>query len=241
VSRPGETGGVRLVVLDDVCAGAEDRAATGLFGRMVRMRASGYAGFYGARAMPFDRSDFIATHVLLCTDEGGALEPQGGFKKVSLERSDAYGVEFPIVPWVRAPGADRHALAVAALVDEHRRSGRRLTYNGSLVLARGARPRTVPRLLREVVAALAFEHHLETGGAEITVAVLRTGTDDWFPEVGFEPMHWEGEPLRPVAHYAAPGDRIVPMVLEEPGPWTRECYEKHARLLEERVRLGGPA
>ena len=230
---------MRLAVLDNLYTTVEDRAATDLFAAMMRVRASGYAAFYPNLYVPFDRSDFIATHYLVCADENDSLAPQGGYKKVSLERCDAYGVEFPILPWIAESEAHRHALVVGALVDEYRRSSRQLTYNGSLVLKPHARPRTVLRLLREVTAALAWEHYEQTRGAEITVAVLRTHTDAWFRELGYAPIMWDGKELPPLRHPGSAEDRFLVLLLREPGPWARACYEKHAEMLGARVRVGG--
>jgi hypothetical protein len=231
---------MRLVVLDNLLASAGEHAAAELFADMVRLRAGAYAAFYPSRFVPFDRSDFIGAHYLLCTDEGGALQVDGGYKKVSLDRCDAYGVEFPAYWWIRRSEDPRHAFALDALVDEHRRSGRRLTFNGGLALRPRARSRTSPRLLRELAAALAWEHHQETRGTEVTAAVVRARTQEWFRDLGFAPLSWEGEDLPAVTHTDSASDHCLLMVLREPGPWARACHERHAAVLGARRRVGGP-
>jgi hypothetical protein len=231
--------GVRLVVLDDVLASIGDRTAAELFAEMVRLRAGAYAAFYPKPFVPFDRSDFIATHYLVCADEGGTLRADGGYKRVPLDRCDAYGVEFPAYGWIRRSEDRRHALALDALVDEHRRSGRELAFNGGLALRPRDRARSSPQLLRELAAALAWEHHQETGGTEVTAAVLRARTDVWFRELGYVPLAWDGDELPAVTHTDAPEDQCVTMVLREPSAWARDCHERHAALLAARLRIGG--
>lgn len=230
---------MRLLVLDHLLASVGERPALELFAEVVRLRTEAYAAFYPSRFVPFDRSDFIATHYLLGTDEGGALGVDGGYKKVSLDRCDAYGVEFPAYWWIRESDDARHALALDALVEEHRRSGRRLTFNGGLALRPSRRARTSPRLLRELAAALAWEHHQETGGTEVTAAVLRARTHEWFRDLGFAALSWEGEDLPAVRHTDSPEDHCMLMVLREPGPWAQTCYERHAEILGSRRRIGG--
>jgi hypothetical protein len=229
---------IKLVTLNNFYANLQNPKAFELFVGMMQMRASGYGRFYSPHFLPLDRSDFIASHYLFCAAEGNELIPQAGFKEVSLDLCDTYGVSFPILGWLRRTGVSEHRRAIENMIDEYRHSGRPLVYGGHVAIRKNARPRTLPRLLRELIAALVYINWKEQGSfAEITVSVLRTQTYIWFGELGFKPLHWAGRPLTVIPHVESPKDSVLFMEMHEPSDWTRHCYEKHKPLIDSRILI----
>lgn len=233
-----DAGGLRLAVLDNVAAAIHQPLAAELFTGMMRARADGYGSLYGDTYLPFDRSDFIATHYLICTVERGELTPQGGYKEVSLARCDTYRVRLPILDYCVDEGARQHGLAVDSLLDEHRSGGRPLIYGANIVLRREARSVVGPDFFKELAAALAALRR-ETQGeyTEIITSTLRTGTDALFERIGFKPLQFAGNTLPAVPHPGSPQDQSLIMVMREPSEWASRCYRKHKGFLDDRLHV----
>ena len=232
---------IRLATLVNYYMNLQHAGAAELFTGMLRARASAYGSFYSERYLPLDRSDFIAEHHLLCTVGREGLVPQASFKQVALDVCDAYEVRFPMLDWTKRIAGGEHERAVEALVEGCRAEGRPLVYGGHLALRKDARPRTLPRLLRELTAAVIYGSWKEREGfTEVAVSILRTRTNVWFEEIGFKPMSWRGLTLPAIPHAESPQDHVLFMEMGEPSAWARRCYETHKPLLDGRVLVCPP-
>ncbi len=108
-----------------------------LFPKIAQLKIKGYQKEYPYGVLPFDASDFIATHILLCEDLKTGLKPIMGFKSVTLERCDLHKINFPIFGMLKSNDkTDIHEESVLKLVQTYRERGiaHRLAYNGSFTI-----------------------------------------------------------------------------------------------------------
>ncbi|MGZ5279528.1 MAG: hypothetical protein ACXWC9_06280, partial [Pseudobdellovibrionaceae bacterium] len=73
-----------------------------LFHDMVRLKLQGYGLEYPRGVLPVDTSDFIATHLLVCKEEGSRLRPIMGFKTTSFADCEHHQIAFPALGLVQA-------------------------------------------------------------------------------------------------------------------------------------------
>jgi hypothetical protein len=225
--------GLSLVVLDNFYANVNSALGGELFLEMVRMRASAYRHFYSDHYLPSDSSDLIGTHYLLCAVENERLVPQCGFRHVTLDRCDAYGIKFPILQFVEREGVAHHREIVDRLIARHRATGTSLVYGSNIAIRRPIKNRRFPLLLRELSAGILYSTStINNGFVEVTASTVRTRTEVWFAKMGFRPFEWSGSPLEAIPHPFSQRDTALLMEFREPTAWARECFEKHRDTID---------
>jgi hypothetical protein len=110
-----------------------------LFPKVMDLKTAGYRQEYGNFVLPFDSSDFIATHLLLCEKgRGGDLHPLLGMKSVTLKNCDAYRIAFPMLGMLETPESKNEAAkaVISDILDGHRARGTtdKVAYNGSFTI-----------------------------------------------------------------------------------------------------------
>jgi hypothetical protein len=110
-----------------------------LFPRIIHLKTTGYRHEYGQYVLPFDSSDFIASHLLLCrVDHVEGLLPVLGFKSVTLKVCDDYRIPFPMLGMLESNHHETHDHKgwILNLMNQYRERGLsgKLAYNGSFTI-----------------------------------------------------------------------------------------------------------
>lgn len=100
------------------------------------MKTSGYQQEYGEHVLPFDSSDFIASHLLLCEKDSNI--PVLGLKSVTLKKCDDYRIAFPMLAMlddtkdINSPAK----LHIQNILNSYRAAGNSesIAYNGSFTI-----------------------------------------------------------------------------------------------------------
>ncbi len=110
-----------------------------LFPKIMDLKTAGYRQEYGNFVLPFDSSDFIATHLLLCEKRpDGDLFPLLGMKSVTLKSCDEYRISFPMLSMLETPETKNEPAkeVIMKILDDHRGRGTpgKIAYNGSFTI-----------------------------------------------------------------------------------------------------------
>ncbi len=110
-----------------------------LFPKIMELKTAGYRQEYGNFVLPFDSSDFIATHLLLCEKrQAGDLHPVLGMKSITLKNCDSYRISFPMLSMLETPETKNEAAkeVIAKILDDYRARGatEKIAYNGSFTI-----------------------------------------------------------------------------------------------------------
>jgi hypothetical protein len=152
-------------------------SARNTFGEICQLKITGYAKEYPAGILPFDGSDFIASHVALCEKTNTGLVPVMAFKAVTLADCDHHRVNFPILGMVKSPdNTSRHVAYFEEMLRSYRESGRshKLAYNGSFTVHPDARAdQNFTRYMWDLVFFMISAHYI-TEEIDQVVAVCST-------------------------------------------------------------------
>jgi hypothetical protein len=139
----------------------EDELTRDLFPKLVQLKVEGYRKEYGNYVLPFDTSDFIATHLVLCEiQKDGSFIPVLAFKSVTLEMCDNYKIPFPILSMLEG----NHKKTILGTIDRYRatNSQSQLAYNGSFtILPRLRENKVLMKYLWEITSSLLVNYYLE--------------------------------------------------------------------------------
>ena len=91
----------KVILLNTPYDGLSDPAIWALLSGLLSFRLRGYRAHFPGGVLPFDNTDYCATHALICepTEEGYIL--RGKMKLVTLAACQRHGIEFPILPLAR--------------------------------------------------------------------------------------------------------------------------------------------
>jgi len=168
-----------------------------MFTKMVELKLAGYASRYGKSTLPLDVYDFFSTHLLLCRDNQGQLEPVLGYKSVTYSECESYHQPLPLIATFEACKADKHLLALQELIAQH--SGQNIRYCLSYTIHPERRQDKAFRTqLKEIMAAIFvhFIRHTQTDLATLC-GVPKFNVDQMFMSWGYEPLQYQGKDLPP--------------------------------------------
>lgn len=232
---------LRLVTIDNPFRQLGRPQVQLLFMEMMAKKAEGYGPpDYPEHTLPMDGTDFVARHHLFCLAEPAALRVIGGYKTLSLERCDLYGLTPPYVGLARANGGARQTGALVDLCERRRAAGLGLLFSAGLTIDRALRRRhrALSTVLKECMAALMLDDSERSGCSPMIIGgTPRFRTDALCEKIGYRAMRDGSGPLPPL-HLAHAGmEELHLMLLEEPSDWALSLREKHASLLARRQEL----
>lgn len=200
-----------------------------LFAQLAALRLAAVADDGRVHAAAVSPTDFIATHRAFWVDDGtGSVRVIGGSANLPVERADTMGLPLPIVALVRMAKSDVHLTALDAILEEHRRTGWRLTYSSDLVVAPQIRRSRISAAVLELTAAVLYSE-LTTGGVATDLTCGNDETLRFFKRTGYVRVEMNGRPSTPLV--ADDGTALYLLRLSTPSDYARTCFEKHRSTL----------
>ena len=172
-----------------------------LFCKSIELKLTGYLKEYPYGVLPFDTSDFVATHHLVCDDDKGVFNPVMCWKSISLARCKIHNLVLPPLAGLRTIVAPEHTGAVEAIVGRHSSKASKLTYGGGLTIHPEARKdRQLVTQLWEMMMAGTLSYDLEYGVAEtLCFGAVRFKMERVFLGMGYRDLEWDGRALGAVS------------------------------------------
>lgn len=137
-----------------------------IFPRLIQLKTTGYRQEYHKHILPFDSSDFVATHLLMCEKVGPELRPVLGMKSVTLRRCDDHRIAFPMLSMVE--GGDSNVSSkdlILKILSSYRERGNeeKIAYNGSFTILPHLREdKVLMRYLWEVSFSLLANYYIDS-------------------------------------------------------------------------------
>lgn len=209
---------------------------------LIHFKTTGYRKEYDQHVLPFDTSDFIASHLLMCeTAPDGGLTPVLGMKSVTLKKCDDHRILFPMLGMLESlDGTDEHKATVSDLMNSYRAAGRtaKLAYNGSFTIhPRLREDKALMKNLWEIAFTLMTNYYI---AYEIDHVIAVCATQ--FNVHRKKELHgWNfipsasGMPLGQYQSKSLFGASLIPMELTDVARKGKETSEKFRSLWDERI------
>jgi hypothetical protein len=214
-----------------------------LFPKIIKFKTDGYRQEYGQFVLPFDSSDFVASHLLLCEKKkGGSLEPVLGFKSVTLEKCDQHRIHFPMLNMLDGEDLNIiYRLTIKSLIDKYRLSGAgdKIAYNGSFTISPKLREdRELMKHLWDVTFSLLTNYYINYDIDHVVAICATKFKVDKKKELrGWNYIEGEHGILKPYVCKSFFDAPAVPMELTNIKIKGKECAEKFKSMWEDRLIL----
>lgn len=198
----------------------EDPLATDIYPKLIAFKRIGYQKEYGEFVLPFDSSDFIASHVLLCEKQKtGDLIPVLGFKSVTLRRCDDFRIPFPMLGMLESKDNVNQESkdAVLKLMNHYRQNSlsEKFAYNGSFtIIPRLREDKVLMKHLWDITFSLITNYYIESGiDHVVAVCAMRFNVHKKKEELGWNTINGLNGPLSPYLCRSLFDTQFLPMEL----------------------------
>ncbi len=136
-----------------------------IFPSLIQLKTTGYRQEYQKNVLPFDSSDFVASHLLMCEKDGRNLRPVLGMKSVTLKRCDDHRISFPMLSMLERLDSDINSKdPVQKILHSYREKGieEKIAYNGSFTILPHLREdKVLMKYLWEVSFSLMANYYID--------------------------------------------------------------------------------
>jgi hypothetical protein len=186
-----------------------------LWTKLLRLKAQGYGKEYAYGVLPMDTADFVGNHIFVCEDRPEGLEPQFGFKSITLQKCQLHHLEFPIFPLIRtalnAQIGKGIEMEVKARLEDALKSGAQVGYNGSFTVHPEMRAKKAEIPFWNMALMLFSQYYLSYGISQVIAgASARFKVDREKVRLGFQYL-----PFQAIEMEAFNGDPVHVMHLTQ--------------------------
>lgn len=221
----------------------QDPFTSEIFPKVINLKTTGYQKEYGELVLPFDSSDFVASHLLLTEImPDGSLCPVLGFKSVTLKRCDDYKIPFPVLGMVEGTTENHeYKNTFMNLMNKYRAEGRsdQLAYNGSFtVLPRIRENKVLMKSLWDITFSLLTNYYIDYNIHHV-VAVCSTtfNVHKKKAALGWNFINTAEGILEAYNCKVLCGSSFIPMELVDIKAKSQESSEKYKDMWENRITL----
>ncbi len=169
-----------------------------LFCKMVGLKLESYLTRYSYGILPFDGSDFVATHLLICEESpNGELTPLTSYKSITLERCEAHNLVFPCLSILQASQAERHTQVITDLLKRYQKNPSEISYDSGFTIHPSARiDRAFCSELKDLLMGFVTLHAIDKGiRCLVGMGMTHVKADQYFLSWGYEPFEDGQGPL----------------------------------------------
>ena len=230
---------LKIVVIDCAYDTMENVQTQTLFAKTVAMKIRGYRKHYPYGVLPADAGDFIGTHVLLCEEQIGGLEPLMGMKFTTGARCHTHHLEFPLFHVVDRRFTEHH-YAVEKAVNTIIKANESFSYSASWTMDEEARKDPNFANFCKHLSIAFFYHYAETYEVKnlFAAATLRFKVEQWKLFLGYQPLENNGVPLPAIECIPFFNEPILLMHLRKFRPEASNHAEQFNYLWNRRLTLG---
>ena len=201
----------RFVLLRYPYANWENKEMRDMFGKMIRLKLRGYISKHFNGVLPFDTSDFLADHLLVCKETDEGLEPFMGYRSMPLSRADFHQIPFGAMTLCQMSHGPEHEHAVLQIMNEVRANGKELYYDSAYTIDPKIKndPVVSPHL-KNLILAKHVLHHENLGSREVIAGGnMRFKMERLYHFWGYDELAMNGKSLDPLVVPFYAGDKIT--------------------------------
>lgn len=229
---------LKMVLIDYPIYALNDPICTNLLCKSWYMKAEGYRYTYNDSVIPMDKSDFFASHIILCEDKNDELIPIVSCKSLTLDRCLKYNFEFPILSLMKSDGhqscVDKINQIISTISDPHL-----ISYDSAWAQNLNYRFNKDPEfktMLSEIMMLIIVAHHKEFNIPHmITNGVVKVKTNQFFLKAGLKELNEH-------AHFIQKGlnnEESVIFYTNEFSLSAHQMAEKYQELWETKLVIDG--
>lgn len=213
-----------------------------IFPKLIYLKTTGYRQEYEKHVLPFDSSDFVAAHLLMCEKTPNGPRPVLGFKSVTLKSCDDHKITFPMLGMLDNSESDPSGKdTIQELLAKYRIEGRsdRIAYNGSFtILPELRQDKNLMKYLWELGFSLLANYYTDYSIDHVlAVCATKFNVHKKKEAHGWNYINSQSGPLKEYQCKALFGASLVPMELYTNSQGCQNAMPIFREMWEERLTL----
>lgn len=181
----------QVVIIDNPIENLDDKKCADIFGKLLKMKHTGYKVTYGDNVLPMDKSDFFSTHILLCEVDNNNYTPIIAYKSTSYDKCLFYKMEFPALTLMKEDGTPKCVNRINNIL-QSANSPSEISFDSSWAQNleyRYSDDQSLKIMLREITMMFAVKHHEYFKIPHmISCGVVKVKTDQFFYKIGLKEL-----------------------------------------------------
>lgn len=180
---------LRFVQLEVPYDSWNEKLTQEVFNKTIALKINGYLTTYPYGILPFDATDFVANHLLICEEsQSGSITPLVSYKSISLERCNIHNLVFPCLSILSASNAQLHYGYVNSLLDQFKMNPNAISYESGFTIHPKARmDRDLMKELKTLLMGFSMNHAQEKGiRCFLGMGMTKVKADQYFLSWGYK-------------------------------------------------------
>lgn len=164
--------------------------AKSFFIDLMELKLRGYLAEYPYGYMPFDTTDFIATHHAVCEERDGRLVPLMAYRSILGLKAETHLLTFPLLKLMKDIGEPKYVEAVSEFMEECRKKNRPLSFDSAWTIDPEIRKdEALTQELRRIMMGIHVLYHKEIDKSAILAGgVVRFKMERLYRYWGYLPL-----------------------------------------------------
>lgn len=157
-----------------------------LFANIMELRIRGYTNIHSNAILPMDTTDFLATHLLVCTKENPLENVLMSYKSTSYKLCQKFNLAFPFTTILEKSAHPDCVSEMKKILDDCEKTGKDLSYDaGWTVNPKIRENKELQMALKEIVVSFLVHHHRDYAIPHwVTFGICKVKTDQLFLKMG---------------------------------------------------------
>lgn len=209
-----------------------------MFIKIINLKLAGFHSRKPDNYLPINTSDFIGTHVVICTkNEDGSLHPIMGFKGITLKCCLHYGQSFTGRSCIASAQSDTHNQALDQYIKSLEDKSR-LAYVSSFAIDPNLKGRKKLEAMKLLFPLLLFYYRKFDLSRLICLGSITSTTHITFEKLGFHPLlNSSGEAMPRISLPALQNEEVEVMTLEKFSVECEASATANQKLWDERIEI----
>ena len=228
---------LKIVVLECPYDTWDDPFTREMYAKMISLKLKGYSSGYPYGILPVGGDDLVSTHLMICEERAGGLEPLLGYKSITQSRAAIHQLIFPALSIAMNAPSPEHTQALEALKEQCGSQKWNLRYDSAYTILPGLRDdRELIGDLKILMTGMHTLFHQEYESKEsLLVGVLKFKTDHYFAKWGYQPVRLGEKELPPLPHFGLFRELVSMMALKDFTDHARACADETRSLWDQRI------
>lgn len=159
-----------------------------LFSNIVELRIKGYTDVHSNAILPLDTTDFIATHLLVCTKDNPFDNVLMSYKSTSFLICKKFNIAFPFMAILEKNAHPNCSNEMKRVLEECEKKHEDLSYEAGWTMDPIIREnKELNKILKEMVTTFVINHHRDYAIPHwATLGICKVKTDQLFLKMGLK-------------------------------------------------------
>lgn len=210
-----------------------------LFANVMELRIKGYTNIHTNAILPMDTSDFLATHLIVCTKKNPLENVLMSYKSTSFQLCKKFNLAFPFTTILEKSAHPNCINEMKNILEHCEKTGQDLSYDAGWTVNPQIRENKELQIaLKEIVVSFLVHHHRDYNIPHwVTFGICKVKTDQLFLKMGATEI--SDQPMISHPYLLQADARALILENHQYTEYAMEISRKYQDLWESRITISG--